>query len=345
MKNILVIRNDKIGDFMLAWPAFAMLKQSMPKVEITALVPAYTRPLADLCPFIHKVLIDCGKDADKLSKIELIRNIKKNGFDASICLFSDVYNATLVWKVGIPFRLAPATKIFQLLYNYRVTQRRSQSLKPEYQYNLDLIRFFLDEQNIEVVEPTAPYLSFEPTILSAQRRKLSQSLLLDEEQPWLYIHVGSGGSANNLSLTQYAQLVTGMYQVMDMEIILTAGPSETEKAVALKGMLEEKNVKSVVYDKNDGLQDFTCSIACASVFIAGSTGPLHIAATIDVPTIGFFPSKCSATHLRWQPINSKGRHLAFFPPPNKNKNVATDMAKINIEDILARVNSFLGRVS
>ena len=28
MEKILVIRNDKLGDFMQAWPAFAMLKAS-----------------------------------------------------------------------------------------------------------------------------------------------------------------------------------------------------------------------------------------------------------------------------------------------------------------------------
>ncbi|MGL5038258.1 MAG: glycosyltransferase family 9 protein, partial [Aeromonas sp.] len=41
MKRILVVRNDKIGDFMLAWPSFAMLKSAM-KCHVTALVPAYT---------------------------------------------------------------------------------------------------------------------------------------------------------------------------------------------------------------------------------------------------------------------------------------------------------------
>ena len=48
MKKILVIRNDKIGDFMLAWPSFAMLKESMPDCHITALVPNYTVQLAQL---------------------------------------------------------------------------------------------------------------------------------------------------------------------------------------------------------------------------------------------------------------------------------------------------------
>ena len=56
MKRILVVRNDKIGDFMLAWPSFAMLKRSM-ECHVTALVPAYTAPLARLCPWIDEIIL------------------------------------------------------------------------------------------------------------------------------------------------------------------------------------------------------------------------------------------------------------------------------------------------
>ena len=31
-ERILVVRNDKLGDFMLAWPALALLAQSLPNV-------------------------------------------------------------------------------------------------------------------------------------------------------------------------------------------------------------------------------------------------------------------------------------------------------------------------
>ncbi|WP_078752127.1 glycosyltransferase family 9 protein [Enterovibrio nigricans] len=344
MKKILVIRNDKIGDFMLAWPAFAMLKQSMPEAEITALVPSYTKALAGLCPSIDKVLVDCGKDAGSLGKKALIQTIKAAQFDASICLFSDSYNAKLVWRSSIPFRLAPATKISQFLYNCRVKQRRSQSAKPEFEYNLDLVRVFLEKFATSVSEPCAPYLVFSEDDLSTQKSKLVQALSLRSDLPWLYVHAGSGGSANNLSLAQYADLVSGIVAENAMEVVLTAGPGEEVKAAELQTLLGKKHVSSVVYDKNDGLQDFTRSIACADAFIAGSTGPLHIAATVDVPTVGFFPAKRSATPLRWQPINSEGKHLAFAPPKDKDKDVAADMSKINIDAILPDVNAFLARV-
>ncbi|WED21975.1 glycosyltransferase family 9 protein [Vibrio sp. JC009] len=336
MKKILVIRNDKIGDFMLAWPSFAMLKKSLPECHITALVPKYTVQLAELCPWIDSVLVDPTKNGPKQEQTKLIEEIKANNFDASINLFSTTYNALLVWKARIPYRLAPATKLAQIFYNRRIKQKRSQSAKPEFEYNLDLIRAFLKDTGHQIAEPEAPYLTFAPEELTAQKQKLSEQLSISTDKKWLFIHAGSGGSANNLSLEQYAALVTGIDA--DKEIVLTAGPGEEQKAHELKELIEKKGSSAAVYDKNDGLVDFSRSIACADTFIAGSTGPLHIAAAIDVPTVGFFPRKRSATPLRWNPINSEGRHIAFCPPEAEDKDKQVDMSLIDINKALEEIN-------
>lgn len=340
MEKVLVVRNDKIGDFMLAWPSFAMLKQSKPDCHVTALVPAYTAELALLCPWIDDVIVDCTSKADKTTKKQLVQQIKAASFDAVICLFSNGYNAKLMWQARIPYRLAPATKLAQLLYNRRLVQRRSRSEKPEYEYNLDIIRYFLTDNGVAIVEPNAPYLSFSDNTLVEQKAQLAKTLGLDETKKWCFVHAGSGGSANNLSLEQYADLIKGLALEHGCEFVLTAGPGEAEKARELKALVEE--IKAVVYDKNDGLPDFTRSIACADLFVAGSTGPLHIAATLDVPTIGFFPSKRSATPLRWKTINSEGRHLAFCPPAD-NGDQATDMSLISIPNVLVAIAPWLAQ--
>ncbi|ANU37750.1 glycosyltransferase family 9 protein [Vibrio scophthalmi] len=332
MKKILVVRNDKIGDFMLAWPSFAMLKQSLPDSHVTALVPSYTLALAELCPWIDEVILDPTKNGDKKAQRDLIATLKQHKFDASINLFSTSYNGKLVWQAKIPYRLAPATKFAQIFYNKRIKQKRSQSAKPEYQYNLDLIRVFLTDLNIRIIEPNAPYLTFSDEDLIQQKAKLAKSLEIDCSLPWLFVHAGSGGSANNLSLVQYSDLVEGIEG--NFAVILTAGPGEEKKAAELQEMLAEKGITAVLYDKNDGLVDFSRSIACASCFVAGSTGPLHIAATIDVPTIGFFPSKRSSTPLRWLPINSEGKHIAFCPPSSDDKTRQEDMTRIEIAKVL-----------
>ncbi|MDC0612276.1 glycosyltransferase family 9 protein [Vibrio sp.] len=339
MKKLLVVRNDKIGDFMLAWPSFAMLKASIPDCHITALVPKYTVALARLCPWIDDVIEDPTKNGSKDAQAEMISTIRHQRFDASINFFSTTYNALVVWKAKVPYRLAPATKFAQVFYNRRIKQKRSQSRKPEYEYNLDLVRAFLSDNQIAIVEPKPPYLNFSLSELERQRSKLSAQLGIRADKPWIYVHAGSGGSANNLSLQQYCNLVDGIEG--DFEVVLTAGPGEEEKAYELQSLINKHGERAVVYDKNDGLPDFAKSIACASVFIAGSTGPLHIAAAIDVPTVGFFPAKRSATPLRWRPLNSQGRHIAFCPPKEGDKNQQEDMSKVNVADVLTDVNPWV----
>lgn len=339
MKKLLVIRNDKIGDFMLCFPAFAMLKQSMPNLEITALAPSYTAPLAELCPFIDKVIVDTADKKSKAEQQRILQAVRSAQFDATICFVSDWYNAKLTWRSGIAYRLAPATKLFQLLYNQRLTQRRSRSEKAESAYNLDLARRFLRDHNQPVIEPDTPFLAFSPTTVAAQKAKLVAQLGLDPTQKWLFVHAGTGGSATNLSLHQYAELIQGILAQFDCQVILTAGPNESEKALALQQLIAHPSV--AVYDKNDSLTDFCHSLACADLFIAGSTGPLHICGALNIATIGFYPSRRSALPRRWRPINDTDKHIAFMPPLGKK--TEKNLTLIAISEALTEILPFIQR--
>lgn len=223
---------------MLAWPSFAMLKQSLPECQITALVPNYTAPIAQLCPWIDDVMIDPTSKADKTQQAGLVSQIKQRDFDAAICLFSNGYNAKLLWRAGIPYRLAPATKLAQLLFTRRLKQRRSRSEKPEFEYNLDLIRYFLADNQVASQEPQGPYLAFAEELLATQKAQLVAQLALDASKPWCFIHVGSGGSANNLSLEQYAALIKGVAAKHNCEFVLTAGPGEEAMAASLHTLIK-----------------------------------------------------------------------------------------------------------
>ena len=340
MKKILVIRNDKIGDFMLAWAAFAMLKKSLPHSRIIALVPKYTAPLAELCPYLDGIILDSDDKHNKTENERVLQAVKNARFDAVISFVSDWYNAKLVWKSGIGYRLAPATKLFQFLYNHRLTQRRSRSEKAESEYNVDLVRHFLADNHLPVIEPQTPYLAFDPETINSQKAKLIRQLGLDSTKKWLFVHSSTGGSANNLSIAQYAQLITGILSKFDCQVILTAGPNESDKAQELQRLVNHHNV--VVYDENDGLVDFTKSLACADLFIAGSTGPLHICGALNIATVGFYPSRLSAIPRRWKPLNDADKHIAFCPPSDKASQ--KNLTLIPIDKALTEILPFIEKV-
>ncbi len=332
-QKILIIRNDKLGDFMLAWPALAMLRKNLPKAHITVLVPSYTEPLAETCPYIDEVIIDPKRGGDVHNGWLLAKLIKQKKFDAVITLFSRFDTGLGVWLAGIPMRYAPATKLAQIFYNHRVIQHRSRSEKPEYEYNLDLVRNFLAEQGIN--EPKAvkpPYLAFKPNTIAALKQKFRKAQRIPTKIKLVFVHAGHGGSATNLSLGQYASLIHKLAENKKLHFVLTAGPGEENQVRRLASLLVKE--PHSVYISDRGLLDFARHLQLCDVFISGSTGPLHIAGALNCRTAAFYPRRQSSTAVRWQTINAVDMRLAFEPPAASDEG---DMRAIDLDAAAARI--------
>lgn len=326
MKKILIIRNDKLGDFMLAFPCFAAAKNNLPNIEVHALVPAYTEAMAKSCQWIDNVIIDPGKNSGLRANFNLLKRIKQQNYDAVITLFSTTRIGFLTKLAGIPYRLAPATKLAQIFYNHKLVQRRSRSEKPEYAYNMDLVYYFLEQQGIEVIkEPDTPYLEYAKDEVNLLRQQFTQQYKIPEKHKLVFLHAGSGGSANNLSPQQFAILAKNLSSSSGHTIVITAGPGELDTATMVASQLTD--TPHVIFESKQGLVDFSKHIQFADVFIAGSTGPLHIAGALDTPTAGFFTHRRSATSLRWQTLNSPDNRLVFSPDENAEQE---DMSAVDL---------------
>jgi ADP-heptose:LPS heptosyltransferase len=341
--RVLVVRNDKLGDFMLAWPAMARLKAADPAPRVSVLVPSYTAPLARLCPWIDEVLLDPG--AGREARQRLLATLRERRFDALLTLFSTPRIAWLGWRAGIPLRLAPGTKWAQLFYNRRVFQRRSRSRRPEYAYNLQLAETLLDALGLtRTGTPAPPYWPLPAGTRAARRRRLAEELGLDDTRPWLFMHPGNGGSAVNLSPDRYAGLALAIQARLDegdappVNWVITAGPGEEAIADGLAERLAEGGLDAHRLPPRQGLEDFALSLAAADLFIAGSTGPLHIAGCLDIATAGFYPARRSATPLRWQTCNRAEHRLAFCPPEGAGER---DMVSIDLAEAARQIASLL----
>lgn len=320
---------------MLAWPSIAMLKINLPDVIITALVPEYTRPMAEVCPWIDQVIIDKTEQDRFISVSHLSKIFKQYQFDAAISLFNQTRTGIACWLAGIPYRLGPATKLAQLFYNKRLKQRRSRSIKPEYEYNKDLIRHFLHAVGIsEPEEPHGPYLHFDDTEVAELKAQFIKEHDLPVTNKLVFIHAGSGGSASNISINQYAKLARGLADIPQISIVLTAGPGE--KDIANHIISKCKNNKPVIYHSQAGIVQFAKHIQFSDLFISGSTGPLHVAGALNCNTVGFFPNRRSSTSLRWQTLNDEAKRLAFSP---HYKAEVSDMSTIKVDKVIDEIKA------
>ena len=335
--RILVVRNDKIGDFMLAWPVFALLKHHWPEAQLSALVPPYTAELASLCPWIDEVVIDEGEGG-----LALGHKLRAHNFDAMLTLFSTSRVAVAGMLARIPYRLAPATKVAQLFYNHRLVQRRSRSEKPEYAYNLDLAYRLLSDFDKIALKVTADerqqdYLPAEiprPLFRVQVERKGGSDKLN------IVIHPGSGGSANNLTTEQYIKLAGHIESVQALQFTITAGPGEEQAANEIAaGIIRKGGEASVLLPKD--ITELVAALQRADLYISGSTGPLHITAALNRPTAAFYPRHRSATPLRWQTLNAPDRRLAFTPPP---QGAAEDVSSIDVDDAARTISAFIDKL-
>ena len=278
--NILITRHDKIGDFVTMLPVCKVLK-AQTSHNIVMLVSKVNIALAKKLDFIDGVIEYRANSKD------MIEEIKSYNFDTSISGYINFELGKSLMIAKIPKRIAPATKIAQILFNKRIKQRRSEVKKREFEYNLDLVKVFDDSLSLEFDKPL---LNFD----------------LPRENMIIF-HVGSGGSSDgNLSLDDYLLLASKASTQTD--IVFTFGRDDTSDMEYIKSNL---NFKAEIRDDFEDIYQLTKYIAQSKLFISTSTGPMHLAGVTNTPTLSFFGNRPFASSSRWGTVSDESLQNNF----------------------------------
>lgn len=299
--NILVVRNDKLGDFITALPTLYVLKHYSPSNRIIVLVAPLNRKLAESCDFIDDVIVDSGEDI-----LELAFKIKQIRIDASITLFSNTRVALAQWIARIPIRIAPATKIAQIFYNRRIMQRRSEVKMAEFEYNLELTKALFSDINLNFPKPLLHFEGCEEVYRTfCAEYGITKSVVA--------FHPGFGGSSDaNWTLAEYIQLVRIAEADEHLAVVMTFGPDEENLYNEAKTLLGESRV--ILYPSRGSVVDFALLLSSFKLFISTSTGTYHLASAVGCETFTFFADTRFASALRWKSIGEKQSH--FMIPLN-----------------------------
>tara|TARA_B100000900_G_scaffold53804_1_gene39923 strand:+ start:8815 stop:9765 length:951 start_codon:yes stop_codon:yes gene_type:complete len=306
MKKLLVIRNDRLGDVMLGLPALKIIKSSAPNIHIDYLVDEKYADISTMSEYIDGTIHDNG---------QLLNVLKNKNYDYSITLFSTFDIGYKLWKAKIDNRYAPATKIAQVFYNKRLKQRRSQSIKPEYEYNNDLIKFFLEDNGYKVISTTTPYINLENINKNSKRKKT------------VYIHPFTGGSSKTLSINDFINLCYELNKYCKLKFILHCSYDDYDRCKIIENKMCNLLDVETIQPTND-LKKMFINISQCDVFIAGSTGPLHVAGALNIKTVGFYPAKISSTSLRWDTINNQNNKLFFEDTDIYSEDIQVDIQNV-----------------
>ena len=321
-KNILVVRNDRLGDLVLALPAATVLKRRFPEAKVTYLVSKNTAALVPFSQDIDEALMDPGKGV-----FELAGMLRAYRFDAAVLLHPTLRLAAVLWLAGIPVRAGTAYRGYSLLFNRRVKQHRKQNSKHELEYNLDLVYQGLGFQ------PAAGE-GYLPPVLTVPDG-LKEKLAGEYGRDFTLIHPGCSGSSKPWPLASFAKLADRI-QSAGGRVVISLGPQE----LGLKTSLKKHLTAEVGWAENLPLKDLAALISLAKVLVTNNTGPLHVAAAVNTKVIGLYCPTCEIK--RWGPYGAG--HAVIRPPagscqkcPGQKCPEYDCMEKITVEEVLSKV--------
>lgn len=299
--NILVLRTDKLGDFITALPSMKVLKQFDTKNKIIACVAPLNKILAESCDFIDEVIVDNNENI-----FDFAKKLKNAKIDVSITLYSNTRVAFAQFLARIPKRIAPATKIAQVFYTHRIKQRRSEVKMAEFEYNLELTKVLFPNIDLSYKKPLLEFKNSKNLYNNFSKKH-------GIKKEVIAFHVGFGGSSDaNWNLDEYEILIQQVVKKNSYQVVMTFGPDETELYNEMKKRLDGLNI--VFYISQDGLITFAKLISNFKLFVSTSTGTYHLASLVGTPTMTFFGSSLFASSSRWKSVGEEKLQQHFMIP-------------------------------
>ncbi len=296
-KNILIVRNDRIGDVVLSLPLAGLIKKHYPDCKVTFLLRNYTKDIANDHPSIDDIII-LKEDNGRIPVWKNVNQLKKGSFDASIIVYPTFITALIIFLARVKFRVGSGYRWYSFLFNKKVFEHRKYAEKHELEYNVNLLKVFGIEENISTKN-----VLFDIHINKTSMDRVDKILTdsgVEFEKNIIIVHPGSGGSAIDLPIGKFSELVKNLSLPNDVNIIITG--NENEKNICRK---IGANTNAIDLSGKFNLSEIICLISLSDIFISNSTGPIHIAAALGKSIVGFYPKIRACSPERWGPYTHK----------------------------------------
>ncbi|GAB2770862.1 ADP-heptose:LPS heptosyltransferase [Hymenobacter luteus] len=309
MKTFLISRTDAIGDVVLTLPVAGRLKQLYPTCRVVLIGRTYTHAVASACPWVDDFLN--FDEFQQLTPTQQVAALQTQQADVILHVFPNQLLAWSARRAGIPVRIGTRNRWYHwLTCNRLVSLSRKNSPLHEAQLNLQLLRPLTTTPEVLPLPTVATLTQLAPTVpLRPALRELLATRAA--RQLNLILHPRSRGSAREWGLGHFGTLARLLHQA-GHRVFITGTAAEGEE---LRDWLREHEqfITADLTGKLD-LPEFIAFIGAADGLVAGSTGPLHLAAALGRQALGLYPPIRPMHPGRWAPLGPRASLLVFNRP-------------------------------
>ncbi|OGX15628.1 MAG: hypothetical protein A2166_02530 [Omnitrophica WOR_2 bacterium RBG_13_41_10] len=323
IKNILAIRTDRFGEFILTLPAIFALKENFSKSRLTVMAHPYSTELIRGNKTIDEILeYDDSLNRGIVRTIKTINEIRKHRFDLAVIFNPKKKFHLITFLAGIPIRVGYGRK-WRFLLNRKIKDLKSLGIKHEIDYNFDLVKAIgVDSDN----RLPSVFIDKEE---EGQALKILAKRGINNESGFIIIHPWTSDSIKQWPVHNFIELAVKIVKETNLSVVIIGGKEEVIKS---QEYFTNLNDSIIDLTGKTTLKELAGLFKKTKLLISGDSGPVHLACCVDIPVIAIFRSDIpgkSAT--RWGP-KSKGSIII-------EKNNLDD---ITVAEVLDKVRSVIG---
>lgn len=296
--KILIARNDAIGDLVLSTAIIKPLKQAYPQAKLYYLVNKSYADIISNIPEINGVISDPLPYSFSIKQLPQIyrfaKQIQAEKFDLFLGLWEAPKNAWLSFFANIPKRIGRSDyPINRLLYTHRIFMNPRDYTTHQVLNNLACLK----PLNIAVDFPSL-YLPKD-----SKQNELLFNRFPTLKKPYCCIHMGSGAITRRLTDAHFISIINYLNQKIG-SVVLLGSEHEREHTQAIVTKINNPQIFNLVGHIN--LLELRSVIAESQLFVGADSGPIHIAAAYQTPSVGYYITRIQNC-LKMGPWHAKHR--------------------------------------
>ena len=285
VKKVMVIKPGAIGDILMTTPFLMALRKRFPKAKIHFYIGKWSAPILGGNPNIDSIVIfdDRIIFEKRIGELyKLIKRIRKERYDIGFILDRSYLANLFVYFCNIPVRVG-----FD-----RNGEGFPNTIKVPYNDSKHDIEFYLDLGKAVDVSAKGKKMDI---FLKEREIKFARDFLNKNglKKSDLIVGISPGGGKNPGQTVflkrwfkdRYIELCNKLIKDYKAKIIFFGGPDDANLIEEIQKSVKDKTFNSAGLAN---LMESAALMGFCKLFICNDSGPMHMAAAMDVPTISIF---------------------------------------------------------
>ncbi len=291
-KNILIRGTNWVGDAVISIPAMREIRRIFADAHISLLVRPWVRDIYSAVDFVDEVL-DYDKDgihSGAQGFYRLVADLRRRRFDLAILLQNAFEAAFLAWSAGIPHRVGYARDGRSFLLTKACSMHPPVQKVHQAYYYLDILSGmgWLPEQIWERKEYPLSIQIAVRNADSASAREILRSAGIHEGDLIIGLNPGAYyGPAKRWLPDRYAAVADELAKHFNAKIVIFGSSNDLRTAEEVAAAM---NHPHTILAGRTTLGQLMGLIQEVGLLITNDSGPMHLAAALNIPQLAIFGS-------------------------------------------------------